>query len=107
MRPIEPVVGEQFLPPERSFCLTDRREIAVTAMKQAYDGNGYILRIVDLVGKGGEVKVEFAADLISACETDALEQGASSLRLQHAKGFTLTARPHGIHTVRVVLSERN
>ena len=105
MRPIEPVVGEQFLPQERSFCFTDRREIAVTAMKQAYDGNGYILRIVDLVGKGGEVKVEFASDLISAHETDALEQGVQPLGLQHAKGFTLTTRPFGIHTVRVVLSE--
>ncbi len=101
IRPVAPVAGKQFLPTEGSFCSIDQPGIAIAAIKRAYDGDGWICRIVDLVGAGGEANVGFAVPVKAAWETNALEDNRTPLAVD-GDSFTLQLRPYGIHTVRFV-----
>lgn len=100
IRPVAPIAGKQFLPTEGSFCSIDQPGIAITAIKKAYDGEGWICRIVDLVGEGGEANVGFSLPIKAAWETNALEDNQAALPVD-GDSFTLQLRRHGIHTVRI------
>ncbi len=102
IRPVAPIAGKQFLPTENSFCSIDRPGVAVTAIKKAYDGQGWICRIVDLIGEGGEVNVAFSVPLKAASETNALEDNQAPLAVE-GNSITVQLRPHGIHTVRIIM----
>jgi hypothetical protein len=79
------------------------RDLLFETWKHAEDGNGTILRFLDLGGAARTVTVRLPAlALEEAWETDAVERDQQRLQLQGSDGFTVSVRPHQIVTVRVV-----
>ena len=70
--------------------------------KHAEDGNGTILRFLDLGGAARDVTVRMpTVQLKQAWQTDAVERDQTQLQLDGADGFTFAVRPHQIVTVRL------
>jgi alpha-mannosidase len=57
-----------------SFLETSSPEIRVKAFKKAEDGDGYIVRIYELSGNKAEGKIRFNAPIVSAEETNGIEE---------------------------------
>ncbi|MFQ5350639.1 MAG: glycoside hydrolase family 38 C-terminal domain-containing protein, partial [Thermoanaerobaculia bacterium] len=55
--------------------------VAVRAFKQAEDGDGWILRLQELLGGSGDVAIECAAPVISVAEVDGVEEPLERQRL--------------------------
>ncbi len=86
-----------------SFLKIDDPALVLDTWKPAEDGNGTILRFIDLGGVTRTVTVEtplFA--LQQAFQTDAVERNQAPLSLNGDHGFQFTVHPHEIVTVRIV-----
>ena len=98
-RPVKPHVGKA-----RSFSLleVDAPSAVASAVKQAYDGQGWVVRVWETSGKVGSAKITFCRPISSAEETDLLEDRVGPA---DANGSTLTFKlsPHEIKTFRVEL----
>ena len=71
--------------------------------KPAEDGNGTILRFLDLGGETRPVAVHTKLlNLEHAWQTNAVEKGAKPLSLLGPHGFQFTIHPHEIVTVRLI-----
>ena len=71
--------------------------------KPAEDGNGTIMRFVDLGGAERTVTVRTPfLHLGQVSQTDAVERGQAALPLEGHDQFHFTIHPHEIVTVRVV-----
>jgi alpha-mannosidase len=57
-----------------SFLQTSTPEIRVKSFKKAEDGDGYIVRIYELSGRGSEGKIKFAPQILSADEDNGIEE---------------------------------
>jgi hypothetical protein len=89
---------------EQSFLQIDDPDVVLTAWKAAEDGNGAILRFLDLGGAPRNVNVQ--APFLSpkeAWETDAVERNQKQLSLAGSHGFQFTIRPRQIVTVRMII----
>ncbi len=77
--------------------------VQVTAVKQAQDGQGLIVRLFNGLDRRNTAALKFAAKLKSArlCRMDESDLGAAGLR---NNALTLDLKPKQIATVRVVLS---
>lgn len=85
------------------YLIVDDPALLVEDWKPAEDGNGTILRFLDLGGLVRQVEVHVpSADLASATETDAVERDLQPLELADPHSFTFTIHPHQIATVRIV-----
>ena len=75
-------------------------DVFVSAVKTAENGDGIIVRLSDVSGKGGEVTLDFCKAVKSACETDLNENVTGELT---ADGNTVkaTVEAYGIKTVLV------
>jgi len=81
----------------------DDPDVVLTAWKAAEDGNGTILRFLDLGGAPRNVNAQ--APLLrpkEAWETDAVERNRQRLSLFRTHGFQFTIRPRQIVTVRII-----
>jgi alpha-mannosidase len=84
-----------------SFLHTDTPSVALVTWKRAEDGDGTILRFVELAGKAAEVNTETPlVDVRSAWMADALERNQAPLAAS-AHGFHFSVKPFQIVTVRV------
>jgi alpha-mannosidase len=71
--------------------------------KPAEDGNGSILRFVDLGGAERAVTVRTPfVHLAQVWQTDAVERGQTALPVEGHNQFRFNIQPHEIVTVRVV-----
>ncbi len=61
-------LGRQF-----SMLHSTNRNLRVKAFKKAQDGDGYIVRVYELSGKGAEGSIEFASGIASAEELNGIE----------------------------------
>jgi alpha-mannosidase len=87
---------------EQSFLQIDDPDVVLTAWKVAEDGNGAILRFLDLGGAPRKVTVQ--APFLrpkEAWEADAVERNQQHLSLVGTHGFQFTIRPRQIVTVRM------
>ncbi len=88
---------------QASFLKVDDPALVLDTWKPAEDGNGTILRFIDLGGATRTVTVETPLfDLQQAFQTDAVERNQTPLSLSGAHGFQITVHPHEIVTVRIV-----
>jgi alpha-mannosidase len=88
---------------QASFLEVDDPDLLVEDWKPAEDGNGTILRFLDLGGKMRQVTVRTPLlHLTRAVETDAVERDRQTLPLAGPHAFRFTIRPHQIVTVRMV-----
>jgi len=74
----------------------------VSAVKAAYDGKGWVIRVWEPAGRGGPAQITFCRPIVSAEETDLLEDRIGPV---HVQGSTLRfeLRPHELKTFRVLL----
>ena len=81
-------------------------DLLLETWKPAEDGNGTVLRFLDLGGVARTVTVRAPLlHLEKAWETDAVERDKAPLTLVGADGFQVAVKPHEIVTVRVVGSD--
>ena len=86
-----------------SFLEVKDKDLLLQTWKPAEDGNGTILRFLDLGGTGRAVVVHLP--LFSPKEvwqTDAVERDQKQLPLTDNRDFTLNIHPHEIVTVRII-----
>jgi len=89
---------------QSSFLDIDDPSVLVEAWKPAEDGDGTILRLLDL-GNSHARQVTVRMPLFSltgAIETDAVERDQHVLPLKGPHSFQLTVRPHQLVTVRIL-----
>jgi alpha-mannosidase len=88
------------------FMKIDDPDLLLEAWKPAEDGNGTILRLLNLAGATRPVSVEFPRmRLQEVWHTDAVERDQEQLRLSGQRGFLLTIHPHEIVTMRILAKE--
>ncbi len=93
-----PLDGEQ-----GSFLTVDDPDLLLDTWKPAEDGDGTILRFLDLGGAARTVTVSTPLLTIDrAVQTDAVERNERALELDGPHSFQFLVRPHQIVTVRVV-----
>jgi alpha-mannosidase len=85
-----------------SFLTVDDSDLSFDTWKPAEDGNGTIVRLIDIGGKPRTVDIRTPLlTLEKAMETDAVERNQKSLPLKGAHGFQIEVYPHEIVTVRL------
>jgi hypothetical protein len=96
--------GRAGLPPSASLLRLDRRDVEVTAFKAAEAGTGCIIRLRDLSGKGGPVRI--ASDVFRivaasrATMTEETEPGAAALPVSDGAA-SIELRPFETATILV------
>ena len=86
-----------------SFLEMSDPSLVLEAWKPAEDGNGTILRFLDLGGAARPVTIQTPLlRLKEAWQSDAVERNGNPLPLIGANGFQLTIHPREIVTVRIV-----
>ena len=90
------------LPAEKSFFGTTEDNVVMTAVKQAADGDGLIVRFYEWAGKKGDVHLNLPQGSVKAWETNLMEVMQSPLALD-ATGKTLAVptNAYEIKTVKV------
>jgi alpha-mannosidase len=89
--------------PEDSFLKVDDPDLLLETWKPAEDGNGTILRFLDLGGATRAVSVTTPLlKLDKVWQTNAVERDQKELTLTGADGFQFTVHPHELVTVRLV-----
>jgi hypothetical protein len=86
-----------------SFLSIDDPDLLLDTWKTAEDGNGTILRFIDLGGQSRTVTID--VPLISIAKvtaTDAVERDQKSLAAEDAHSFKISVQPHQIVTVRLI-----
>lgn len=86
-----------------SYLQLDDPSLLVEDWKPAEDGNGTILRLLDLGEEQRQVSVRVPlVKLAHAIQTDAVERDQQELSLDGVHGFHVTVHPHEIVTLRLV-----
>jgi len=92
------------LPSSTSFCQVDAPNVMLLTFKQAEDGDGYVLRLIETEGKETWVTVTMPhLALVHAFETNLVEENQRLLPCGPQTVET-TVRPFGIATIRVITS---
>jgi alpha-mannosidase len=88
---------------QESFLEVSDPNLVLEAWKPAGDGNGTILRFLDLGGAARPVTIQTPLlRLKEAWQSDAVERNGNPLPLIGANGFQFTIHPREIVTVRIV-----
>jgi alpha-mannosidase len=86
-----------------SFLTVDDPDVLVDTWKAAEDGNGTILRLIDLGGAARTEKITVPLLTIEKAEvTDAVERDAKPIVPDDPHSISVAVRPHAIVTVRIV-----
>jgi alpha-mannosidase len=89
---------------QSSFITVDDPDLLLDTWKPAEDGNGTILRLIDLGGQPRTVPISMP--LISIREvmlTDAVERDHETIASEDAHSFRISVRPHQIITIRMAV----
>jgi alpha-mannosidase len=90
---------------QASFFIVQDPSLLLETWKPAEDGNGTILRFLDLGGADRTVDVRIPHHhLIQASQTDAVERGETALPIDSIDRFHFAIHPHEIVTIRLVSS---
>lgn len=83
-----------------SFVAVEHPSVVLDTFKKAEDGKGYILRLYESCGKGGEVKLQFAKALKSVTAVSMMEENEGAVAFEGA-AFTFETTPYCIHSYRI------
>nr|MDO8134722.1 glycosyl hydrolase-related protein [Candidatus Njordarchaeum guaymaensis] len=89
------------LPKEMSFIDIEARNVVVTALKQAEDGKGLIIRMYEAEGLEKYFEVEFFREIEESWETSLLEENRKKLSHRERR-VNLSVSPYEIKTIRVM-----
>lgn len=88
---------------QQSFLTVEDPALMLETWKPAEDGDGTILRFLDLGGAVRSVTVQTPLlTLTKVMQTDAVERNQSPLAIEGTNTFRLNVRPHQIVTVRLI-----
>jgi len=99
-RPITSIPNALDLPPSGSFLEVEGEHAVLTCLRRAHDGEGWILRLFDAAGEGGEVGLKFLWPLTGASRSNIAERIGERLKVG-GNSVRLDLRPHEIATIRV------
>ncbi len=88
------------LPPQTSFFWSTQNNIMVSSVKPAEDGNGIVLRMVEMEGRKTDTTLRSHWYLRSVFETNLLEKGEKERETDGAS-VKLTFTPYEIKTIRL------
>src|SRR5271157_3704682 len=88
------------LPAEHSFVQVQPGDLVLTAMKQAEDGSGLVLRFYEWAGKEVDAKLTLPGGVESASETDLMERLTGPLPMKNSAVIVHT-KPYEIKTIKV------
>jgi alpha-mannosidase len=83
------------------YLRVSRAGVAVETMKEAEDGDGWILRLVDYFGQRGDVSVTLPVAVRTVHPCTPLEDAGDAPLDTDGSGFSFQLRPFGIHTFRI------
>jgi len=87
---------------ESSFLSVSNPNVLLDTWKRAQDGDGTILRFLNLSGQPGEVKIASPLlDVKAAWLCNAMEADQQQISAISAQGFSFSIKPHQIVTVRI------
>ncbi len=93
---------------QASFLAVDDPNLIVDTWKPAEDGDGTILRLIDLGGASRSVTITSPLLAISkVLETDAVERNEKPLPIVGTNGFSVEIHPHEIVTIRVIGNQQS
>ncbi|MCX6358800.1 MAG: discoidin domain-containing protein [Armatimonadetes bacterium] len=72
--------GRNGLPPQLSFCSASGRNVDITAVKRAEDGLGLAVRLCDMDGVGGTVRLDLSEPVVDARSANLIEYPGGPLR---------------------------
>lgn len=75
--------------------------IVITSFKKTLDGNGYILRFIDVEGKSGKAKIIFNRKIKGIYESNILETEGEKIKT-NGKEIILNFKPYSINSYRIV-----
>jgi alpha-mannosidase len=85
-----------------SFVQIDQPNVVLVTWKEAEDGDGTVLRFLEVGGEAGTVNVQTPRlDVTSAWSSDAMERKQSALT-NSLHGFSFAVKPYQIVTVRLL-----
>ncbi len=88
------------LPAQHSFFGTKEDNVVITAVKQAADGSGTIVRFYEWAGKKGDVHLTLPQSATAAWQTNLMEQPEGSLTV--ANGGSEVTVPTGAYEIKTV-----
>jgi len=98
-----PVDGENegALPGSASFCQVDKSNVLLLTLKEAEDGDGIIIRLIETEGSSVDVMVTLPFVAIGqACLTNLVEENAEALSTEE-HSVTVPVKAFGITTIRI------
>ena len=99
-RPMAPLAKEQTYREYESLCSIDSRTAMVTAIKQAQDGDGFVVRVVQMTGEAEETTLRFGYPLAAAWESNLVEDKGAEVKVDGQR-LKVKLEPWGIQTWRV------
>ena len=94
----EPLPGR-----ESSFLSVNDPDVLADTWKPAEDGNGTVLRLIDLGGRARTITIETPLLILSGViETDAVERNGRTIAVDSPHAFHAAIRPHQILTLRLL-----
>ena len=88
---------------QASFVTIDDPDLLLDTWKPAEDGNGTILRLIDLGGISRRARLTTSLLAIDKVfETDAVERNKQPLSVESSNGFWIEVHPHEIVTIRLL-----
>jgi alpha-mannosidase len=91
------------LPPAHSFLQVFSKNVIVSALKKAEDGNALVVRFYEWAGKQGDITVQLPPGAESAQETDLMEKPLGSLPVTSGT-VKVQTKPYEIKTVELRFS---
>lgn len=84
-----------------SFISVDSRNVVLDSIKKAENGEGYIIRLYEACGGGGDVTVRFAKEIKQVIACDLMENNEGALPV-NGSSFTFETTPYCIHSFRII-----
>ena len=92
------VEAPRSLPDRMGAIVLDGEGVVTTALKQAEDGDGFILRAFETLGEGCEARLKTRVEILSVSEVDLMEQPVREVASQG-----IVFAPFEIKTLRLKL----
>jgi alpha-mannosidase len=89
------------LPTEHSFFSAKEGNVVITAVKQAADGSGTIVRFYEWAGKKGDIHLTLPQAATAAWQTNLIEQPEGSLTVSNDNVVAIPTGAYEIKTVKV------
>ena len=90
------------IPAQQSFFSTKEGNVVITAVKQAADGSGTIVRFYEWAGKKGDVHLALPQKATAASQTNLMEQPEGALTLGNGGSeITVPTEAYEIKTVKL------